>query len=172
MQRIVIALFAMMLVLRVAATAQNRPDFSGVWKMDPSRSESAHQAEPIGSVTLVIKQTVDELSVETRRGTNNNQPTSSETLIYRLDGSESSAGPESASIKVKARWDGVKLITETARSVRGSAVNMVHVFSVDPSGRDLTIDKTLTVQHGYQFQGANNTGTGKDVFVRARGSSK
>ena len=39
------------------AHAQSKPDFSGTWKMDPSRSESAAQKEPIGPVTIVIAQT-------------------------------------------------------------------------------------------------------------------
>ena len=30
------------------------------------------------------------------------------------------------------------------------------------------MDKTLTVQHGYQFPGAHNTGSGKDVFVKRK----
>jgi hypothetical protein len=45
----------------------------------------------------------------------------------------------------------------------------MHVFSLDASGKELTIDKTFTVQHGYQFQGAKNTGSGKDVFIKRRG---
>ena len=57
-----------MLIFSLHATAQEPIDFSGVWQMDPSRSESAHQATPIGSFTLVIKQAATELSIETRRG--------------------------------------------------------------------------------------------------------
>ena len=35
------------------------------------------------------------------------------------------------------------------------------------NGREMTIDKTLTVQHGYQgLPGARNMGHGVDVFVR------
>ena len=45
----------------------------------------------------------------------------------------------------------------------------MHVFSLDASGKELTIDKTFTVQHGYQFQGAKNTGSGKDVFIKRGG---
>jgi len=48
------------LVSLPSLSAQGRPDFSGTWKMDSSRSESAAQAEPIGPVTLVIAQTPNE----------------------------------------------------------------------------------------------------------------
>jgi hypothetical protein len=95
---------------------------------------------------------------------------SSETLTYNLDGAERSIASNSGStVKAKARWDGNRLMTETAREVQGSMVTTIHVFSLDPRGKELTVDKTLTVQHGYQFQGASNTGTGKDIFIRSRG---
>ena len=42
-------------------------DLSGTWKMDPSRSESAHQAVPIGAVVLVVRQTATSITLETRR---------------------------------------------------------------------------------------------------------
>ena len=53
------------------STAQTRPDFSGTWRMDASRSESAMQAEPIKSMTVVIKQTASDITIETttERGT-------------------------------------------------------------------------------------------------------
>lgn len=151
-----------------AARAQTPTDFSGDWKMDPSRSESAHQAVPIGPVTLVIKQTPAELSIETRRGARD-AASPAETLSYKLDGSETVAFDKSrVPIKTRAHWNGPKLVTETVRNVHDSTVSTMYVLSLDESGNELTIDKTLTVQHGYQFKGANNTGTGKDVFVKVK----
>lgn len=168
MQRRLFALTATAAVFLLHA-AGSKADFSGTWSMDPARSESAHQAVPIGPVTLVIRQTESELSIETRRTGNDKSSTSSETLTWKLDGSESGASGDSsdASIKTRARWDGPKLVTETARNLHGTPVTVVHVLSLDPTGKVMTIDKTLTVQHGYQAQGAKNTGTGKDVFVKA-----
>ena len=159
--------------LSLPAGAQERTDFSGVWQMDLSRSDSAHQAVPIGPVTLIIKQTAAELSIETRRAQKDKSAISSETLTFKLDGSENTiVGNFGVQIEAKAHWDGTKLITETTRNIQGSTVTTMHVFSLDASGKELTIDKTLTVQHGYQSQGANNTGRGKDVFTKRRGSPK
>jgi hypothetical protein len=72
--------------------------------------------------------------------------------------------------RLKAHWDGTKLITETERSIQGSTVTTMQVFSLDASRKEMTVDNTLTVQHGYQSQGANNTGRGKDVFIKSRRS--
>ena len=155
--------------------AQEGIDLSGTWQMDASRSESAHQAVPIGPVTLVIRQTADELSIETRRGEKGTSAVKTETLTFKLNGIESSAvGNYGALVKLKARWDGPKLIAETARNVQDATVSTVQIFSLDASGRELTVDKTLTIQHGYQSPGANNNnvGKGKDVFVRGRASAK
>ena len=173
MQQIRLTLSTLALLFSLHASAQETVDFSGVWLMDPSRSESAHQAVPIGPITLVIKQNAAEVSIETRRGQNHKRGISSETLTDRLDGSESSTvGSSGVQIKAKAHWEGTKLITETERNIQGSTVTTVHVFSLDASGKELTVDKTLTVQHGYQSQGARNTGTGKDVFIKSRAPIK
>src|SRR5262245_6427899 len=172
MQRIVFAAFAMalsVLFLTVTPAVQGQSDFSGVWQMDQSRSESAHQAVPIGPVTLLIKQSPEEISIETRKGESNHQAASTETLTYKLDGSESTlSGTSGGPIKVKAHWEGSKLVTETSRNVQDSTVTLVYVLSLQEGGREMTIQKTLTVQHGYQFQGAAASGTGKDVFTKVR----
>ena len=156
----------------LCAIGQQPPDLTGVWQMDASRSESAHQATPIGPVTITIERTADELSIETRKA-NDRKPGSSEKLTYKLDGSESSTvNSVGTQIKAKAHWNGPKLVTETARNIQGSTVTTMCVFSLDASGNELTVDKSLTVQHGYQFEGAANTGTAKDVFIKRRRSVK
>lgn len=167
MQQIRFALSTMALLLSVQGSAQEPTDFSGVWQMDPSRSESAHQATPIGPVTLIIKQNADEVTIETRKGAKTKTPIPSETLTFTLHGSETSIVSNSGvPIKVKAHWDGNKLITETARNIQDATVTTMQVFNLDSSGKELTVHKTLTIQHGYQFPGAANTGTGTDVFIR------
>src|SRR5256885_7122426 len=108
----VFARFTLLLIFPFAAHTQGSVNFSGTWKMDPARSESAHQAVPIGPVTLVIRQTATELSIETRRSDSNKAEIHSETVTYKLDGSESTvAATDGALIKSQAHWDGTKLVT-------------------------------------------------------------
>ena len=167
------AVFTMALAPLVAAGAQSSTDFSGTWKMDAARSESAHQAVPIGPVTLVIKQSATELTIETRRSDTDKNQIHSETLTYKLDGSESTvAGTDGTPIKSQAHWEGTKLVTGTTRNIEGSTVTTTYVHSLDPKGNELTVHKTLTVQHGYQFDGAKNSGTGTDVFIKAKAAAK
>lgn len=160
------------LIAPLYATGEQR-DFSGAWKMDRTRSESAHQAVPVGPMTLVIKQAATEITIVTSTRASRDAPASTETLTYKLDGSDNTiVGVAGAQIKTRARWDGQKLVTETLRTVNGMPVTIEHVFTLGAGGKELTIDKTLTIQHGYQSPCGNNVGRGKDVFVRTSSSQK
>jgi len=147
---------------------QSPPDFSGVWKMDPARSESAHQAVPIGPVVLVVKQTPTAITIETRRSPAGSTKFQSETLTYLLNGADTTNGEEDGKrVRTKARWDGASLITETERNVNGASVTTKFIHTLNASRREMKLDKTLMVQHGYQFEGSKSYGTGTDVFVKS-----
>lgn len=149
------------------ASAQDFARFSGVWKMDPARSESTHQDVAFGVSTLVIRCNASEITIETTRKPEGDDPPFHEVLTFPLDGSErSNTGDGGAAVTGKLRMDGAKLVTETARNVHNSTVTTTYVHTLSPNGRMMTIDKTLTVQHGYQGMSANNSGHGKDVYVR------
>jgi hypothetical protein len=140
--------------------ANNLINFSGTWQMDAKRSQSAHVGEPIVPVTLIIRQTATNLSIETRQGGQ------SETLAYKLDGSASGqAAQANGPVSWSARWNGDKLVTETTRNINASAVVITEIRSLDQNGKEMTIDRTLAVQHGYEFGQA--TSTAKDIFVKA-----
>ncbi len=169
MWRVPVACIIGLLLFPHHAAGQARPSFSGTWNMDTSRSESAHQDVPIGPYSLIIQQTSAEISIETRRADSASSPVNSEKLVYPLNGAERTNSTETGqSIKVKAHWDGPKLIAETERDINGATVTTSHVFRLGANGNEITIDKTLTVQHGYQSPGTpKTTGSGKDVFIRA-----
>jgi hypothetical protein len=119
-------------------------------------------------MTLVIRHTATELTIETTRKAFRDSRASTETLTYMLDGSEATISSGSgAPVKTRVRWDGPKLVTEALRTVNGAPITVRHVLSVDESGKQLSVEKRLTVQHGYQSPSGNNTGTGTDIFVRA-----
>src|SRR3954452_17435753 len=86
-----LAIASSALASAISLFAQEGIDLSGTWQMDASRSESAHQAVPIGPVTLVIKQTADDLSIETRLGEKGSSAVKTEILNFKLNGIESSA---------------------------------------------------------------------------------
>ncbi len=160
------------LVFLYAGSTPARTNFSGTWQMDFERSESAHQAVPIGPVTLVIQQTAKDVRIETRRTDPGSAVARTEVLTYKLDGSETTmVGVDGVPVKSKAHWDGTKLVTETARNIQAASITTMNVLILDPKGRELTIQRTLTVQHGYEFKGAETTGRGTDVFIKRKTSA-
>src|SRR5215468_304329 len=97
------ALLIVTLALPFSAHAQGRPDFSGTWSMDRSRSESAMQADPIGPTTVVITQAAGGLQIATTRDSR------TATIVYKLDGSPSPIPGGTAT----SHWEGTTLVTET-----------------------------------------------------------
>jgi hypothetical protein len=170
---IMVAVLIAAAVVPFAAHAQGSVDFSGIWRMDDSRSESAHQGAPIGPVTMIVKQSGNDLSIETRGRDSDSSTVHSEILNYKLDGTETTTeGSDGTPIKSKAHWEGTKLVVETERNIQKSPVTTSYVYSLDPEGKEMTINKTLTVQHGYQAEGAHNIGTGTDVFIKTQIASE
>ena len=163
MNRPLIARSVIALALWSSSLQSANPDFSGTWELDPKRSVSAHSSEPRPPLTLVIKQTPAEVSIETRQGGQ------SETIVYKLDGSETEKPAEdNGPFQWRAQWKNAQLVTETHRNINRSTVTITEILSLNPKAKELTIDRTLTVQHGYSMRGAKNYSSGKDVFVRSR----
>ena len=146
------------LVLPAAPAAQGKPDFSGSWTMDRTRSESAMQNEPIGPVTMVIAQTPGDVRIETTR------TQGSSVVTYKLDGSEVTIPGGTA----KTHWDGTTLVTEAVRNIQGQTVTTKETRRLNPDGTEMTVETMLVVQHGYSLRGTPNYGAGKDVYVRSR----
>ncbi len=66
----------------------------------------------------------------------------------------------------RAYWDGVKLVTEGAGNVQAQTVSIREARTLTGSGTEMTMDSTVTVQHGYTLRGARNYATAKDVYTR------
>jgi len=158
MKNLPTALLLTALVSPFSAQAQTKPDFSGAWKMDPSRSESAAQAEPVGTIMLVITQTPGELKVETTRA----EATS--VVTYKLDGSNVRVAAGTSA----THWEGTKLVTEGVFDVNGATVTTTETRTLSASGTEMLIERSVVVQHGYPntLRGTSNYVAGKDVFVR------
>lgn len=151
------AAFAIALIAQTMTAA--KPDFSGTWTMDRERSESAMQEQPIGPVTVSIKQAGQSLTIETTR---DGKP---EVATYTIEDAPKGPGVIGAGTR-RAYWDGMKLVTEGAGNVQGQTVSVRETRTLNPARTEMTIESTVTVQHGYTLRGAKNYATGKDVYTR------
>ena len=72
------------------------------------------------------------------------------------------------------RWDGSKLRTSLVTDINKQAITLEEVRSLDAAGREMTVELTLVVEHGYQSGGTGvcsqnspNSSKGINVFVKA-----
>jgi len=145
---------AAFVALPAAAWAQAKPDFSGSWTMDAAKSDPAPAARGGGGagggggrggggrgggipMQMTIKQTAATLTMESMAGQGGTQ-----TLVYKLDGTESTNTMGPAEAKSKAVWDGAKLTITTSQSFNGNAVETKDVYSMD--GANLVRESTNT----------------------------
>jgi hypothetical protein len=132
-----------------------KPDFSGTWSKDRSRSQSTE------AITLDIKQTAAEIRISTTRA--GGQPTVTTFPIGTPPSSTSGIDPE----RPRAYWDGTKLVTENAGNVSGQTVSVKETRSFNAAG-EMVIESLVIVQHGYSITGSKNYGSGTDVYVKAK----
>jgi hypothetical protein len=165
--KLLTAIICVVGVASVGPAAQSVPDFSGTWTMDLSRSEAAAQGTPTGPVTVAIRQSPGEVNIETTRNGR------TEAVRYLPVSVKATAATEPMG---SFRWDGSKLITRLVTDINKQAITVEEVRSLDPAGREMTVEVMLVVEHGYQSGGTGvarpqnspNTSKGINVFVKAR----
>lgn len=155
-------LLPMMLAAALSGQAApaGQPDFSGLWKMDPARSESAAQETTTAALVMEIVQTGTSLQVETSRG---GEPQMARYVIQP----EPVASTELTGTR-RAFWDDGKLVSEGAVDIQGKTVAFREVRIPQAGGNEMVVETTVKVEHGYQMNGVQTMVTGKNTYVRAR----
>lgn len=146
------------LALAQTAPAPARPDFSGTWTLDRSRSQSSE------AILLTIQQTASEIRIEAAR----TGPSSVRTYPIDLEAKPGGRGIDSS--RSRAYWDGAKLVTEGSGNIQGQTVSIRESRSLNAAGTEMTVETLIIVQHGYSFGGTRNYGNAKDVFTRVKGA--
>src|SRR6187397_561725 len=124
MSSLVCASLALLVTVFQQAPASARPDFSGTWTLDRSRSQSPE------AITLTIKQTATEVSIETTRdGTK-----SVRTYPIEPEGKPSS-GIDSS--HPRAYWNGTKLVAEGAGNIQGQTVSTRETHSLNAAATEM-----------------------------------
>jgi hypothetical protein len=155
MQRISTLLMAAALVLFAFgyASAQDHPNFSGSWTLDPSSAPAPAGGAGGGGgrggrgggggagfgQAFNAQQTDEALTISRMQGDQ------TVTLTYKLDGSESTnavpgRGGEPQDQVSKATWEGDKLAITTTLNFGGNSVEQKRVLSMD--GDDLVVEQT------------------------------
>ncbi len=124
------------LLFCVKATAQNKPNFTGTWKQDNSRSTvrpgSSYQ------YTNKIDHQDPNLTVVTIFS-GGNRPDSSLTRTYTTDGKPSvSKDREGDESTTTVKWKGNALVFETTEKESGGEIKTVENWTLSDDGKTLT----------------------------------
>jgi hypothetical protein len=145
------------IALPAAVMAQAKADFSGTWTFDEAKSDPAPARAGGGgrgggrmggapATAMTIKQTPAELSMDrtTAQG--------AQTVVYKLDGTDSTNTIGMGPATSKAVWDGARLVVTTTQTFQGRGgeitINSKEVYSVVDNV--LTIETTRTTPAGEQ----------------------
>jgi hypothetical protein len=165
MRRTLFSAAVLVVLAGALALAQGKPDFSGTWTLDVEKSEMGGgpggggpdgrgaggrgPGRPIDA-KVVIKQTPAELSLDQQVNGNSN------VMTIKLDGSESvNTGMRGGQVKSRARWDGAKLIVQTAQTMRTPdgerTIETTETRSLAPDG-SMIVERTSDTPRGTRTQ--------------------
>jgi hypothetical protein len=155
-----VSLASVLLVQSVASPpSPSRPDFAGTWRLDPSRSESAASSDSAEPRFVEITQSDRDVTIDTTQGARHNRTVHPLVATPSAPFSIEGAGG-------RAYWQGASLVTEGTRLVQGQTVAARETRTLNPDGTEMTVEVVVIVQHGYEFRGARNYGTGRDVYTK------
>lgn len=159
--RPLLASLIVLTAMGVGAAAQpvDRPDFSGAWTMDPSRSESAAQGQA-NPVQIVITQAKSSLTIQTTRDGK------ADVAAYPI-GERPTMSTEVTGQR-RAFWDGPTLVNEGSVDVQDRTVAFQEARTLSADKSEMVVETTLKLEHGYELRGAQTVVKGKNVFVRSR----
>jgi hypothetical protein len=143
MRRTLLCGAAVLVVARVALPAE-APDFSGTWKLDPSRSRIT-TATLAGLIKAGAPDTLHITQAANGTLVVESQINESQSRIYLPGGTSSTPVVPSGTITMTSRWEGRTLVSEgTQESTSGGSTSVKEVLTLGADGRTLTIAVTTT----------------------------
>ncbi|MBL8175811.1 MAG: hypothetical protein JNK48_14140 [Bryobacterales bacterium] len=135
-------------MLGIAASvlvAAEKPDFSGVWKIDVSATKTEPFPLPkTSTLTLTVVHRDPELSVSQR--TDGGLP---RDYQYKTNGEKTeNLSPHDVKLQSEATWAGAELVIRTAMSAAAGAAKMEDRWTLSADGKTLTIVKTSPMLRG------------------------
>ena len=160
--RALLLAFILAIAWPVESWAQDKPNFSGTWTLDASKSDAPLAAGRAGgggrgrlgalgggvNGPVVITQTDTEIAIG--------------PVTYKLNGSTPIGGARGAAAQAKAAWDGSKLVIEVTRDVQGNTLTTKQVRSLDSTGKEMRVEITVNAPRGER--------TVTQVFTKADGA--
>jgi hypothetical protein len=124
------------------------PNFTGAWRLNPSKSAYGKVPAPSTMVRTIL-QDGNSLSMTTLQKGQQGEVTTD--LKYTLDGKPSTNTTATGESKSIARWDAGHIVIETTRTVQGADLKQVETWDLSTDGKTLTIETHLTLPQQGEF---------------------
>lgn len=139
------ALCAFIALTLATATAVAKPNFTGDWKMVPSKSDFGPIPAP-ETMTSKIDHKDPQLSVNnTQTGQQGEMKTQ---MTYTTDGTESTNEIRGNPVKTVAKWDGEALKLDSKFNIQGNDVAIGDRWTLSEDGKTLTMNRHIESPQG------------------------
>lgn len=139
------ALCLFLVSIAVLAGAGNKPDFSGIWKLNAAKSEFGKSPAP-QSLTSRIEHHDPDLAVHSEI----TGPQGSYATDYKwvTDGRENVNTVRGNEIRATVVWNGRTLASNAKTTVNGATLTIVDLWTLSEDGQTLTISRTVQGPQG------------------------
>jgi hypothetical protein len=139
------AVVTCVMVILCTTVAQAKPNFSGSWTMNASRSDFGAIAKPTSLVQQVTHNDPDLRVVTTQVGEMGDFTLE---FSYTTDGKECVNKFRDIERKSTVKWEGDTLVFESRMDLRGNVVTVIETWSLSQDGKTLTSNRLLKGPEG------------------------
>jgi hypothetical protein len=132
-------------LLAASQVAQAKPNFSGEWKLNASKSEFSPMPAPEKRTDKIVHAD-PKLTVTTTQTNQAGEGTFEQK--YATDGSETTNELRGAPMKSTAKWEGDVLMVTTKASFNGMDVTLDDKWTLSDDGKVLTIGRHIKASQG------------------------
>ncbi len=136
---------AVMLAALFALMAQAKPNFSGTWKCNISKSDFGQMPAPD---TRTDKITHEDPDLKDTLSQSGQMGEVTADLKYSTDGKETTNSVRGNEIKSTAKWEGDELVINGKGSFQGADITLTDHWSLSGDGNTLTIQRHVTSPMG------------------------
>ena len=135
------ALLAFVVSGFAATPADDKPDFSGKWKMDAAKSDfGAFPGPDAQTNTIDHKDPKLKINIAAKGGPQGDR---SFDRNYTTDGKESTNTQGAQEIKTVGKWDGKTIVLKSKANFQGNDVEINETYALAADGKSLTITREL-----------------------------
>jgi hypothetical protein len=145
------AIFAMAMTLfALAVTAQDKPNFTGKWVLDRSKSEFAAMPVPESQTNTIEHKEPNITLTQTITGDSIPGGQASTQRRWTTDGKENTNDLGQQQVKSKTKWEGNKLVTVT--TLEGGRGEIQDLWELTDNGKQLEVTRDFKGPQGQREQ--------------------